>query len=114
MLESADGEEDQDAGADWTDLCLSDSTPQLCTSEMLHPYAGPSSWGRPKGRHSLAFRSLHDTLPRRGQGAGRMRFRVNKAQGLPTPSFPVTALLSGPPFPPASPPAVTAAKRSWL
>lgn len=55
MLESAEGEEDQDVGADWTDLCLSDSTPQLCTSEMLHPYTGPSSWGGPKGRHSLAF-----------------------------------------------------------
>lgn len=55
MLESADGEEDQDAGTDWTDLCLSDSTPQLGTSEMLHLHTGPSSWGGPRGRHSLAF-----------------------------------------------------------
>lgn len=55
MLQSADGEQDQDLGADWTDLCLSHSTPQLCTSETLHPHTGPISWGGPGGRHSLPF-----------------------------------------------------------
>lgn len=48
MLESTAGEEDQApraVGTGWTDLCLSDSTPQPCTSEMLHPHTGPSSWG---------------------------------------------------------------------
>lgn len=46
MLESADGEEDQDVGTDCADLFFSDSTPQFGTSEMLHPPRWTQQLGR--------------------------------------------------------------------